>query len=150
MLVVVLLQQSRLRSGDEGDRGWWKRNQIPSSGALLRLRQFKIKHPPPFNIFRYWIFPLLPFRSRPLPYTLSFHSSVCVFFIFFKIPTAPRRTRARAHSHLSTHAHTHTCTRAYVHCTCVAADSCLSCAQSLAKISICRRASDINFKKNEN
>jgi len=121
-----------------------------SASYMLRLRQFKIKHPPPFNIFRYWIFPLLPFFAVALFRTLSHFAAVCVcvFFIFFYNPDG---SPSYAHSHLHTHIrkHTHIHPLIYLH----ALPARASLAQSLAKISICRRvanASDINFKKNEN
>jgi len=77
---------------------------------MLRLRQFKIKHPPPFNIFRYWIFPLLPFFAVALFRTLCHFAAVCVcvFLYFFIIPTAPHRTLTHTYTHIYTHSYTYT------------------------------------------
>lgn len=90
-----------------------------SASYMLRLRQFKIKHPPPFNIFRYWIFPLLPFFAVALFRTLCHFAAVCVcvcFLYFFIIPTAPRRTLTHTYTHI--YVSTHTYTRSYTYTRC--------------------------------
>lgn len=73
---------------------------------------------------------------------------VCEFFIFFYNPDS---SPSYAHSHLHTHTHTYTHIHSHIYVRALPARACL--AQSLSKISICRRVAnvaDINFKKNEN